>query len=428
MSKYLNKNLKIAIIGGGPGGLSLGKLLNIKGFNNVSIYEREKSRDYRIQGSSLDLHPDTGLKVIKECGLYDQFKKVSRPEGEYFTLMKKNGSIEFKLPPIDMISQYHLGFSKPEIDRGQLRDLFLDSFIGNESNNNNINIKWNYHFESLKFDNLNNNFKLKFFNTDLIDADLVIGCDGSNSKVRKYVTNLEMEYSGVTLITGEIENAKNTFPSLYNLVNGGLLFVVGDNQGFMSQLKSDGSLTIYYSSERSWDWVRDQKLKFQNDSISLLNFTNDQLKDWNDLVKESFRFCNLDSIVFRPLFNAPYEKRWKSLTPGITLIGDASHVMPPFSGVGLNLAMYDSLLLVNELTNPHHKFLFEALESFESKMFDSSFWWMNNTKVAQDSIHSERVVDFLKSKLIGSNDLLVWLKLNFINSLNSCTKFLHLTK
>jgi len=46
---------KIAIVGGGPGGLTLARLLQQSGAQ-VSVYERDQSRSARVQGSALDLH------------------------------------------------------------------------------------------------------------------------------------------------------------------------------------------------------------------------------------------------------------------------------------------------------------------------------------------------------------------------------------
>ena len=49
------ENKKIAIVGGGPGGLTLARLLQIKGAN-VKVYERDVNKDVRVQGATLDLH------------------------------------------------------------------------------------------------------------------------------------------------------------------------------------------------------------------------------------------------------------------------------------------------------------------------------------------------------------------------------------
>ena len=60
----------IAIVGGGPGGLTLARLLQ-QGGANVTVYERDQSRSARVQGSALDLHEDSGLAALGAAGLLD---------------------------------------------------------------------------------------------------------------------------------------------------------------------------------------------------------------------------------------------------------------------------------------------------------------------------------------------------------------------
>ena len=56
----LLKNKQIAIIGGGPGGLTLANLLQQKGAT-IRVYERDENKHARVQGATLDLHEESGL-------------------------------------------------------------------------------------------------------------------------------------------------------------------------------------------------------------------------------------------------------------------------------------------------------------------------------------------------------------------------------
>ena len=69
------QNKRIAIIGGGPGGLTLARLLQIKGLN-VKVYERDLNKDVRVQGGALDLHTETGLAALDKAGLLNELAVV----------------------------------------------------------------------------------------------------------------------------------------------------------------------------------------------------------------------------------------------------------------------------------------------------------------------------------------------------------------
>lgn len=121
-------NRQVAIVGGGPGGLTLAKLLQQKGVS-VKVYERDADRYFRQQGATLDLHYESGLKALKAAGLMDEFKKNYRPGAERVTITNNNAIAQYSEaddePLLDLDSKY----ARPEIDRGPLRDLLINSWM-----------------------------------------------------------------------------------------------------------------------------------------------------------------------------------------------------------------------------------------------------------------------------------------------------------
>ena len=246
MNTLLNDK-HVAIIGGGPGGLTLARLLQQAGVN-VKVYERDADRNVRQQGSTLDMHQGTGLKAIEVAGLLDEFKKRYRPGADKAVIVNGNMEIiydEHKEKPDEDFSDEHF---RPEIDRGPLRDMLISSLKEE-------NIIWNARFVGMTHSEAG--WNIQFENGTTAYADLVIAADGANSKLRSYITNIPPVYSGVTAIEGTIPNAAINTPAIWSLINGGSLFALerGKSIGFIT--KGDGTLTCLMGVKKPESWLAD---------------------------------------------------------------------------------------------------------------------------------------------------------------------------
>jgi 2-polyprenyl-6-methoxyphenol hydroxylase-like FAD-dependent oxidoreductase len=160
----------IAIIGGGPCGLTLARLLERKGIDYV-VFERDESENSNRTGGSLDIHPDSGQIALRKCGLFDDFKRYARYDDTVFTLADKHGK---------RIVQLGQGRDSPEIDRSDLRQILLDAIPKDK-------IKWGHALRSAKLSE-DNKPVLQFANgVVLSDFKLVVGTDGAWSKIRPLV-------------------------------------------------------------------------------------------------------------------------------------------------------------------------------------------------------------------------------------------------
>ncbi|MES2387564.1 MAG: FAD-dependent monooxygenase, partial [Bacteroidota bacterium] len=172
MSKIKNK--QIAIVGGGPGGLTLARLLQLNGAD-VKVYERDFNREVRVQGATLDLHHESGLRAIREAGLMNEFMANYRPGADMMRITDMQANIVYDEQPSEKSEEYF----RPEIDRGPLRDILLNSLQAGT-------VVWDSRFISLSPEN--EGWKLAFENGKTAFADLVIAADGANSKIRPYIT------------------------------------------------------------------------------------------------------------------------------------------------------------------------------------------------------------------------------------------------
>ena len=104
---------------------------------DVKVYERDEHKDARSKGATLDLHDDSGLAALLEADLMDEFKADYRPEAGYVRILDKSAKIRF-----DESINGNDGFHRPEIDRGPLNEILLDSLKSDT-------VVWNSRFVSL---------------------------------------------------------------------------------------------------------------------------------------------------------------------------------------------------------------------------------------------------------------------------------------
>lgn len=155
---------RVVIVGAGPGGLTLARILQLKGVE-VKVYERESSIDVRSQGGTLDLHVESGQYALQTAELFDKALPLFRPEGQDTRIIDKSGVVHY-----EEVSDDH-GFDRPEIDRGDLRQLLLESLKPNT-------IVQDHTLQSIESLG-NGQHKLIFKNGVTEIADLVIGADGA---------------------------------------------------------------------------------------------------------------------------------------------------------------------------------------------------------------------------------------------------------
>lgn len=346
---------KIAIVGGGPGGLTLAKLLQLKGAN-VKVYERDLNKNARVQGSPLDLHDDSGLAAIIKANLLAEFKNNFLPKADRKKIMNENAEVFFSDHETKVEENFGNPHFRPEIDRGALRKILLESLHSGT-------VVWDSHFISM--DKQNNGWLLHFKNRNSVYADIVIAADGANSKIRPYITDIKALYSGIIMLEGTIYNAENTAPQISALLNGGKIMAFGNTKNILMGQKGNGEIGFYASFKANENWAENSGLNF-NDKAQLLEWFKTTYSEWSDIWNELFK-NTATPFIPRPIYCMPLDQTWEPL-PNLTMLGDAAHVMPPFAGEGVNIAMLDALELSECLTSDKYDTLQEAISFYEINM------------------------------------------------------------
>jgi 2-polyprenyl-6-methoxyphenol hydroxylase-like FAD-dependent oxidoreductase len=371
---------KIAIVGGGPGGLTLARLLQIRGAD-VAVYERDQSRDARVQGSALDLHEDSGLAALEAAGLIDAFWANHRPDLDRLRLTDQRGTVLHDHP-----RKMSGEGQRPEIDRGPLREILLESLCPNT-------VQWDRKLESAE--SRGDKVELNFAGQESVLADVAVGADGANSRLRALVTPIRPQYVGVTLVEGVVAEAKEAVPELWSLVGGAALIALGDERTLGMGTKPDGSI-LFYAGLKCADAEGKQLLEEANSAEKRVAWFHANFAGWSELWPPLF--SKASSMVWRPLLVCPPDQYWEP-KPNVTLIGDAAHVMPPYAGEGVNMAMLDALVLSRQLFGESDSA--GAIAAYESEMFarmrDMTEDTMLNTEMFYAPDASDRVVSLFRS-------------------------------
>ncbi len=275
---------------------------------------------------------------------------------------------------------------RPEIERGPLRDLLLDSLQPGT-------VAWDCKLESAEMQG--QQVLLRFAGGKTALADIAIGSDGANSRLRELITPIRPEYVGVSLVEALVPAAEQTVPELWALLGGSALIALGGERTIGLGTKPDGSVLMYAGLKTHEDTAR-QSLANASGPDQRVAWFHTNFEGWS--VRWDPLFREATSIVWRPLLVCPSNQRWEP-RPNVTLIGDAAHVMPPYAGEGVNMAMLDALVLSKLLLSEDSSSA--AIATYEAEMFarmqHMTADTMTNTEMFYAPDAADRVVALFRS-------------------------------
>ena len=116
---------------------------------------------------------------------------------------------------------------------------------------------------------------------------------------------------------------------------GGALFALAPGKGIQAHREPKGVLHTYVALNKPEDWIT--RIDF-SDQVTVLASVAREFEGWAPGLTALITDGETDPVP-RPLHALPVRHRWDR-EPGVTLLGDAAHLMAP-SGEGANLAMFD---------------------------------------------------------------------------------------
>ena len=340
----------IAILGAGPSGLVLARLLELNNIDYV-VFERDANDQAVFTGGTLDIHKDDGQVVLREAGLLDEFEKLARYDGQAFKAIDNQGNTIWD-------KKFNGQKDRPEIDRTQLRRILLDSVPSRK-------IRWDARVEAVEKcqDGL---MKIRFTNgTEEAGFKLVVGADGAWSKARPLVTAATPVYSSYCYFQTTITTSNDKYEHFKSFAGAGSYMALAGGTAIMAQQVSNGSYNIYVGLKVPRDWSKTNADLFHSPQFRQ-DLLDTYFADWAEEPRSLIRDSDGDWHSWN-LFTLPKDCLPYKTVPGVTLVGDAAHLSIP-NGEGVNCAMFDSYELAQEIVASGVDKLDEAVDRYEQKM------------------------------------------------------------
>ncbi|MEV6442326.1 NAD(P)/FAD-dependent oxidoreductase [Amycolatopsis sp. NPDC051716] len=335
--------MTVTIIGAGLGGLVLARVLHLHGIP-VEVHEADASSAARRQGGMLDIHPWNGQPALEAAGLTEGFRKLVLPGRESSRVVDHHGTVLLDQPD-DGTGE------RPEVQRGELRQLLLDSLPPGT-------VHWGHKVTGVRSLG-DGGHEVRLADGTSFGTSLLVGADGAWSKVRPLVSAATPEYVGVSVVETFLFDGDVRHPAAAKVVGAGALYALAPGKGFVAHRESGGTLHTYAQLFKPEDWLAGA------DAATVTARVAGEFAGWapelTALITESDT-----PPVLRRLATLPAGHRWDRV-PGVTLLGDAAHLLPP-NGEGANLAMLDGAELGQALA-AHPGDVETALAEFERAMF-----------------------------------------------------------
>jgi 2-polyprenyl-6-methoxyphenol hydroxylase-like FAD-dependent oxidoreductase len=342
-------NTSIAIIGAGLGGLTLARVLHVHGIA-ATVYEAEASPNARTQGGMLDIHDYNGQVALKAAGLYDEFLAIIHAGGQATRVLDKAGNV--------LLDQSDDGTGgRPEVHRGELRRILLDALPAGT-------VRWGSKLTAVSALG-DGRHALTFADGATATTHLLVGADGAWSKVRSLVSDAKPAYIGISYVETYLFDSSTRHKASAEAVGGGGMFALSPGKGIAAHCEPDGTLHAYVQLAKPRDWI--DGIDFSDRAPAVARVAK-EFEGWSPALTALITESDTDPVP-RPIHALPTEHRWARV-PGVTLLGDAAHLVAP-SGEGANLALLDGAELGKAIAaNPCD--VEAALAAYEKELFPRS--------------------------------------------------------
>jgi 6-hydroxynicotinate 3-monooxygenase len=330
----MKRTTRIAVIGAGLGGATVAAFLQREGFE-VRLYEQ--ARAFERIGAGIHVSANV-MKVLRHLGAEHRLSQIGIHPDKFTSRKWDTGEVLFELP-LGETGEQKYGASYITVHRGDLHAAILDKVLPGT-------IAFGKQLVDVTSDRVTAD--LHFSDGSTVDADVVIGADGVNSKLRDAVAG-----PGKSRFVGAVAH-RAIYPS--SLLAGMAL------RNCTKWWGPNSHILIYYI-ERS------------RDEIYLVTSAKGE---WHS--QKAWELCSREEVMrafdgFHPevrkvIETAPQLTKWPILDiapidrwskGNLVLLGDACHAMTPYMASGAAMAIEDAAVLARCLLQSEDHFAAFAL-------------------------------------------------------------------
>jgi 2-polyprenyl-6-methoxyphenol hydroxylase-like FAD-dependent oxidoreductase len=366
--------MRAVIIGAGLGGLCLAHGL-IKAGIEVAVYERSPEAGAQPASYGIHLNAD-GLRALHTAmpeKNWEQFTRTTVPARNVVRFHDPNHGV---LATLDFETPEHANdpiTRRRAVNRGNLRDALLVGLDGPDGI-----IQWAKRF-SVYEELPDGRFEIHFEDGTTTTADILIGADGGNSRVRKQrLPGLDRVDLGILNVAGRVPVTPEIAAFLpAELADSAVNNVVPARPGWLfvsTWSTGDTASAAIAGSEGTdryvvWAWCGRKETYPKNGegltSEQLKAHVSAQLAGWSRPLQRLIEATDAADIGPIPLRTMPHLEDW--YPSYVTLLGDAIHSMTPMGGVGANTALRDSENLRDALVT-HQNSPLDGIALYERRM------------------------------------------------------------
>lgn len=358
----MDRKTRIAVVGAGLGGMTVAGFLQRAGFS-VTVYEQAPA--FSRIGAGIILSANV-TKVLRRLGLERMVVDIGIKADCYISRAWDTGETMYKIE-FDAESEARFGGPYANIHRGDLHAV-LEKGVAPGS------IAFNHRLVAL--DETRDAIGLVFDNGARVAADIVIGADGVNSKVREYLLGVEPpRYIGMAA-------HRAIFPTA--ALRG---FKIPDCTKWWGP---DRHILVYFMTSR-----RDEvyvigvvpRARWESEAAWLPSSREELFEGFGDFHADLLRVLEATTdVTVWPIFDRERNDRWSG--GRIVLLGDACHPMRPFMAAGGAMAIEDAAILSR------------CLAQFDQR--DEAYRWYEATRI--DRVGDAQRISIENSWMRGATD------------------------